>query len=179
MFSLFTHILYLSCLRWPKFLCNFNAWVRIKKTGFRGECWLEASQAGHSSIYKREVTFASSWEKNRGIASVQIHVERTMGLLWHRYTILEGTIPSDFLAWNRNGSPCTQILMIVLWGFVLHLSIYSHQIVVLFQLLLTRSVVLSLRKYPCSRKERFFFTLDIRFIFSLAWNFVFKSLSHL
>ena len=35
-----------------------------------------------------------------------------MGLLWHRYTILEGTIPSDFLASNRNGFPCTQILMI-------------------------------------------------------------------
>ena len=51
-------------------------------------------------------------KKNRGIASVQIHVERTMGLLWHRYTILEGTIPSDFLASNRNGFPCTQILMI-------------------------------------------------------------------
>ena len=143
MFSLFTHILYLSYLRWPKFLCNFDAWVRIKTTGFRGECWLKASQAGHSSIYKREVTFASSWEKkkkNRGMASVQIHVERTMGLLWHRYAILEGTIPSDFLASNRNGSPCKQILMIVLWGFALHLSIYSHQIVVLFPLFLTRSV---------------------------------------
>ena len=48
------------------------------------------------------------------MASVQIHVERTMGLLWHRYAILEGTIPSDFLASNRNGSPCKQILMIVL-----------------------------------------------------------------
>ena len=146
MFSLFTHVLYLSYLRCPKFLCYFNAWVRIKTTGFRGVCWLKASQAGHSSIYKREVTFASSWEKknkNRGIASVQIHVERTMRLLWHRYTILEGTIPSDFLASNRNGSPCKQILMIVLWGFALHLSIYSiysDQIVVLFPLLLTRSV---------------------------------------
>ena len=167
MFSLFTHILYLSCLQWPKFLCNFNAWVRIKTTGFRGECWLEASQAGHSSIYKREVTFASSWEKNRGIASVQIHVERTTGLLWHRYTILEGTIPSDFLASNRNGSPCTQILIIVLWGFALHLSIYSHQIVVLFQLLLTRFVV-SENIHAPAKRVLFFFTLDIRFIFSLA-----------
>ena len=35
-----------------------------------------------------------------------------MGLLWHRYTILEGTISTDFLASNRNGSPGTQILMI-------------------------------------------------------------------
>ena len=32
-----------------------------------------------------------------------------MGLLWH---ILEGTIPTDFLTSNRNGSPGTQILMI-------------------------------------------------------------------
>ena len=43
--------------------------------------------------------------------------------------------------------------LIVLWGYALHLPIYSHQIVVLFQLLLTRSVVLSLRKYPSSFKE--------------------------
>ena len=75
-------------------------------------------------------------------------------------------------------------LLIVLWGYALHLSIYSHQIVVLFQLILTRSVVLSLRKYPCSFKEAmrgfvFSFTLDMSVIFSLAWNFVFKSPSHL
>ena len=35
-----------------------------------------------------------------------------MGLLWHRYTILEGTIPTAFLTSNRNGSSGTQILMI-------------------------------------------------------------------
>ena len=75
-------------------------------------------------------------------------------------------------------------LLIVLWGYALHLSIYSHQIVVLFLLILTRSVVLSLRKYPCSFKEAmrgfvFSFTLDMSVIFSLAWNFVFKSPSHL
>ena len=64
-----------------------------------------------------------------------------MGLLWHRYTILEGTIPSDFLASNRNGFPCTQILMIDRIVRVCStLVIYSHQIVVLFPLLLTRSV---------------------------------------
>ena len=168
MFSLFTHILYLSCLWWRKFVCNFNACVRIKTTGFRGECWLKASQAGHFSLYKRVVTFSSSWEKTRGIASVQIHVKRTMGLLWHRYTILEGTVTTDFLASNRNGSPGTQILMINrMWGLALHLSIYCQQIIVLFQLLLTRSVVSSLRKYQ--RGFVFFFTLDIRFIlFSLA-----------
>ena len=80
MFSLLTRILYLSYLRWPTFLCNFNVWIRIWTTVFRGECWLKASQAGHSSIYKREVTFASSWEKNRGIASVQIHVEEDYGV---------------------------------------------------------------------------------------------------
>ena len=37
---------------------------------------------------------------------------KTMGLLWHRYIILEGVIPTDFLTSNRNGSPGTQILMI-------------------------------------------------------------------
>ena len=149
MFSLFTHILYLSCLWWPKFVCNFNACVRIKTTGFRGECWLKARQAGHSSLYKREVTFSSSWEKTRGIASVQIHVKRTMGLLWHRYTILEGTVPKDFLASNRNGSPGRQILMInrIVRACSALVNLFPANSCFLFQLLLTRSVVLSLRKY--------------------------------
>ena len=75
-----------------------------------------------------------------------------MDLLWHRYIILEGVIPTDFLASNRNGSPGTQILMIDRIVRVCS-AIYSHQIVVLFQLLLTRCVVLSLRKYTCSFKE--------------------------
>ena len=88
-------------------------------------------------------------------------------MLWHKYTILEGTILTDFLTSNRNGSSGTQILMVNrIVRVALHLSIHSQQIVVLFQLLLTRSVVLSLRQY---QRGFVFFTLDIRFIlFSLA-----------
>lgn len=36
-------------------------------------------------------------EKTRGIESVRIHVERVIGLLRRKYTILEGTLPTDFL----------------------------------------------------------------------------------
>lgn len=36
-------------------------------------------------------------EKTRGIANVRIHVERVIGLLRRKYTILEGTLPTDFL----------------------------------------------------------------------------------
>ena len=44
-------------------------------------------------------------EKTRGIASVRIQVERVIGLLWRKYTILESTLPTDFLACNPNGPP--------------------------------------------------------------------------
>lgn len=37
------------------------------------------------------------WKKTRGIANVRIHVERVIGLLRRKYTILEGTLPTDFL----------------------------------------------------------------------------------
>ena len=36
-------------------------------------------------------------EKTRGIANVRIHVKRVIGLLRNKYTILEGTLPTDFL----------------------------------------------------------------------------------
>ena len=36
-------------------------------------------------------------EKTRGIASVRIHVERIIGLLRSKYTILQGILPTDFL----------------------------------------------------------------------------------
>ena len=35
-------------------------------------------------------------EKTRGIANVRIHVERVIGLLRRKYTVLEGTLPTDF-----------------------------------------------------------------------------------
>ena len=43
-------------------------------------------------------------EKTRGIANVRIHVERVIGLLRRKYTILEGTLPTDFLISNHENS---------------------------------------------------------------------------
>lgn len=50
--------------------------------------------------------------RTRGIANVRIHVERVIGLLKRKYTILEGTLPTDFLYSNRRGTPDTKIPMI-------------------------------------------------------------------
>lgn len=41
-------------------------------------------------------------EKTRALASVGIHVERVIGLLRRKYTILQSTLPTDFLN-NDNG----------------------------------------------------------------------------
>ena len=41
-------------------------------------------------------------EKTRGIANVRIHVERVIGLLRLKYTILQSTLPIDFLLWDLN-----------------------------------------------------------------------------
>lgn len=43
-------------------------------------------------------------EATRGIANVPIHVERVIGLLQRKYTILSGTLPIDFLMCDPNGS---------------------------------------------------------------------------
>lgn len=43
-------------------------------------------------------------ETTRGIARVRIHVERVIGLLRGKYTILQGTLPTDFLMSNPHGS---------------------------------------------------------------------------
>ena len=40
-------------------------------------------------------------EQTRGIANIRIHVERVMGLLRQKFTILEGTLPTDFLICNH------------------------------------------------------------------------------
>ena len=42
--------------------------------------------------------------KARGIANVCIHVERVIGLLCRKYSILSGIRPIDFLISNPNGS---------------------------------------------------------------------------
>ena len=44
-------------------------------------------------------------EKTRGIANVRIHVDRVIGLLRRKYTILEGTLPTDFLVSSQNAPP--------------------------------------------------------------------------
>ena len=43
-------------------------------------------------------------ETTRGIAYIHIHVERIIGLLRSKYTLLQGTLPTDFLMNNPHGS---------------------------------------------------------------------------
>ena len=51
-------------------------------------------------------------ENTRGIANVRIHVERVIGLLRRKYTILEGTLPTEYLACKPNGPVERQIPLI-------------------------------------------------------------------
>ena len=51
-------------------------------------------------------------ERTRGIASVRIHVERVIGLLRRKYTILEGPLSTDFLSSNRSGTSNAKTPMI-------------------------------------------------------------------
>ena len=51
-------------------------------------------------------------EKTRGIASVRIHVERVIGLLRRKYTILQGTLPTDFLICNESRTPESKVPLI-------------------------------------------------------------------
>ena len=43
-------------------------------------------------------------ERTRGIANVHIHVERVIGLLRQKYTILQGTLPLDYLTSNKDAN---------------------------------------------------------------------------
>ena len=47
-------------------------------------------------------------ETSRGIANVRIHVERVIGLLCCIYTILQSTLPVDYLTCSKNGGPDTK-----------------------------------------------------------------------
>ncbi|XP_048587471.1 uncharacterized protein LOC125570212 [Nematostella vectensis] len=51
-------------------------------------------------------------ERSRGIANVRIHVERVIGLLRRKYTILEGTLPTKFLSCDQNGPTENQVPII-------------------------------------------------------------------
>ena len=51
-------------------------------------------------------------EKTRGITNVRIHVERVIGLLRRKYTILSGVLPTDFLISNSHGTQETSSPMI-------------------------------------------------------------------
>lgn len=51
-------------------------------------------------------------ERSRGIANVRIHVERVIGLLRRKYTILEGTLPTKFLSCDPNGPTENQVPII-------------------------------------------------------------------
>ena len=51
-------------------------------------------------------------ESTRGIENVRIHVQRVIGLLRRKYTIVEGTLPAEFLACNPNGPIERQVPLI-------------------------------------------------------------------
>eukprot|EP00795_Rhopilema_esculentum_P002436 gene2436-18090_t len=51
-------------------------------------------------------------EKTRGIANVRNHVERVIGLLRQKYTMLQGTLPIDYLTTSK-GNTCPTIDRII------------------------------------------------------------------
>ena len=51
-------------------------------------------------------------EETRSIANVRIHVERVIGCVRQKYTILSGTIPLNYVS-TRSGSECPLIDRIV------------------------------------------------------------------
>ena len=68
-----------------------------------GKLMIPAFTKGKSQLEPVDV------ERSRGIASVRIHVERVIGLLRRKYTILQSTLPTDFLYCNPNGPPESQV----------------------------------------------------------------------
>ena len=48
-------------------------------------------------------------ERTWGIANVRIHVERVIGLLRQKYTILQSTLPLDYLTCSNNTANCPLI----------------------------------------------------------------------
>ena len=52
-------------------------------------------------------------ERTQGIANVLIHVERVIGLLRQKYTILQSTLPLDYLTCSKNTANCPLIVRII------------------------------------------------------------------
>lgn len=48
-------------------------------------------------------------ERTRGIADVRIHMARVIGLLRQKYTILQSTLPLDYLTCSNNAANCPLI----------------------------------------------------------------------
>ena len=61
----------------------------------RAELAIPAFTKGKSQLNPVDV------ESTRGIANVRIHVERVIGLLRNKYTILQGTLSTDYLITSK------------------------------------------------------------------------------
>ena len=72
------------------FLINESVWLH------RAEIAMPVFTKGKSQLDPTDV------ESTRGIANVRIHVERVIGCLRQKYTILDGTLPIAFLTTSEN-----------------------------------------------------------------------------
>ena len=71
------------------FTVNEEVWLR------QAELNIPAFTKGKNQLDPVDV------EKTRKIANVRIHVERVIGVLRQKYTILQSTLPTDFLTCNK------------------------------------------------------------------------------
>ena len=51
----------------------------------------------YPSIYEKKAQL-SALEVENTIANVHIHVEHVIGCVWQKYSILQGTLPIDFIS---------------------------------------------------------------------------------
>ena len=49
-------------------------------------------------------------EKTRNIANVRIHMERVIGVLRQKYTILQSTLPTDYLTYRKKEEKETPLI---------------------------------------------------------------------
>ena len=69
----------------------------------RENVWFHQAELSIPAFTKgKDQLYSIDLEKNREIANVRIHVERVIGLLRQNYTVLQGTLPIDFLSSNGN-----------------------------------------------------------------------------